>query len=39
MLWSSVEFSYVADAPLDQLVASYLDPDGAPLLTQYVDRS
>lgn len=35
-LWSSVEFSYVVDAPLDQLAASYLDPDGAPLLTEFV---
>jgi len=31
-------FSHVADLPVDDLVASYLDPHAAPLLTQYLAR-
>ena len=32
----AVRFSHLADVPVDALVASYLAPDGAPALTQFV---
>lgn len=35
----AIRFTYVAALPLDDLVASYLDPDGAPALQQFVRRT